>query len=97
MATTPEGRVKAAVKKLLASYPCYTHWPVTNGMGAPTLDCVGCYKGMYFAIETKAPGKKPTLRQEGTIDAIRGAKGKAFVIDGSEESMALLRTWLEEA
>lgn len=34
---TPEGKVKAAVKKLLKLYPdVYAHWPVQTGYGAPT-------------------------------------------------------------
>ena len=28
------------------------------------MDFLGCYRGRFFAIETKAPGKKPTLRQD---------------------------------
>lgn len=77
---TPEGKVKAKVKKVLKEYRAYQHWPVQAGYGAPTLDCVGCYNHLYFAIETKAPGKKPTPRQQLTIEEMEAAGAKVFVI-----------------
>ena len=91
--STPEGKVKALVKKVLVKYDAYWHMPVVNGMGAPSLDFICCIKGQYFAIETKAPGGKPTPRQEMTIAQIRDAGGKVFVTDGDT---CLLVTWLEE-
>tara|TARA_R110000868_G_C10645306_1_gene744468 strand:- start:217 stop:519 length:303 start_codon:yes stop_codon:yes gene_type:complete len=89
---TPEGKVKAVVKERLRCAGAYYHMPVQNGMGAPTLDIVGSHLGRYFAIETKAPGGKPTPRQEDTIDRIRISGGKVFVIDGSDFSE--LDKWL---
>lgn len=91
--STPEGKVKTAVKRALAKYRVFAHWPVQNGMGAPCLDCHGCCGGMYFAIETKAPGKKPTLRQEKTIDEILATGGVVFVISDAE-GVAQLEVWL---
>jgi hypothetical protein len=83
--TTPEGKVKALTKRLFKElqregYPLYYHMPVQNGMGAPTLDFVGCANGAFFAIETKAPGKNPTARQESTIKAMRDAGAEVFVV-----------------
>lgn len=88
---TPEGKVKAAVKKVLAKYgeELYAFWPVQNGMGSPTLDCIVCYRGKYIAIETKAPGKLPTPRQLITISKMEKAGAKVFVIDGSESCVGL--------
>lgn len=92
---TPEGRIKEKVKKILKASPqCYYHMPVQNGMGAPTLDFVGCSFGRYFAIETKAPGHKPTPRQEATIAAMRAAGAEVFVIDGNEGQYKWLVSWL---
>lgn len=95
---TPEGRVKAKVKALLAEYgeAIYSHWPVQHGMGAPTLDCNGCVRilprlAVRFDIETKAPGQKPTERQELTIARMRKAGSKVFVIDGD---LTELKRWL---
>lgn len=92
---TLETAVKAKVKKLLSKTPgMYFFMPVQNGMGAPTLDILGCYLGQYFAIETKAAGKLPTKRQEITISNMRNAGAKVFVIDGctDELTMWLLKT-----
>jgi hypothetical protein len=77
---TPEGKVKNKVKALLKKYDAYQHWPVQTGYGAACLDCHGCYKGLYYAVETKAPGKRPTPRQVISIEDIENAGGKVFVI-----------------
>lgn len=97
MANTPEGKVKKQVKSALLhlqskGYPVYYHMPVQNGMGKPTLDFVGCIGGKFFAIETKAPGKKPTERQESTILDMQRAGGNVFVYDGSNPEV--LAGWL---
>jgi len=82
MASTPEGKVKAKVKSMLAEFgmAVYSHWPVQNGMGKPTLDCIICAYGFYIAIETKVEGKNPTPRQQLTISEITLAKGLTFVV-----------------
>ena len=77
---TPEGKVKERVKRLLKKYDAYYHMPVMNGMGAPTLDFVCCLNGRYITIETKAPGGKPTKRQEITMNEVRQAGGFVFVV-----------------
>lgn len=92
---TPEGHVKNEVKKIFILHKprLYAHWPVQNGMGAPTLDCIGVVNSFAFAIETKAPGKKPTPRQQITIDQMREAGCKVFVIDGAP-GLTELSQWL---
>lgn len=93
---TPEGRVKDHVKAILKQFSpqLYYHFPVQNGMGEPTLDCVGSVNGRSFAIECKAPGKSMTPRQEQTALKMRAAGVKVFEIDGNLEDMAKLRHWL---
>lgn len=78
--STPEHKVKEKVKKLLRKYGVYWHCPVMNGMGSPTLDFVCCLNGRYITIETKAPGGKPTKRQEITMGEVRAAGGFVFVV-----------------
>ena len=95
MATTPEGRVKAAIKKVLSEFPHYGYWPVPAGYGESTLDYVGCINGSAFLIEAKAPGKKPTDRQKQIIGAARRAGARVFVIDNVESDvLAELCTFL---
>lgn len=90
---TPEGRVKVKVKKLLAQYGAYYHMPVQNGMGAPSLDFVGCYLGRFYAVETKAPGKQLTARQLITAEAMSNAGGWVFAVS-TDEDIVLFEKWL---
>jgi hypothetical protein len=76
-----EREVKIAVKAQLKALGAYHFWPVQMGLGDVTLDCLGCYQGIFFAIETKAPGQVPTAIQNHTIAKIHAAGGKVFVID----------------
>lgn len=90
---TPEGKVKEKVKEILKEYVnVYWHMPVQNGMGSPSLDFIICANGLYLAIETKAPGGKPTPRQGNTMKAIRKAGGTVMLIDGSDYTE--LTKWL---
>lgn len=97
MATTPEGRVKLKVRDLLADYAgMYSYWPVPSGYGKTSLDILGCYRGRFFSVETKAPGKKPTLRQTMEIQDIEAAMGKSFVIAGVDDPTLIeLKIWLD--
>ena len=82
MATTPEGKVKAKLKKHLDAMGIYHFSPFQAGMGrAGVPDIIGCYRGMFVAFECKAGKNKPTALQEREINAIRTAKGLAFVIN----------------
>lgn len=96
MANTPEGKVKKAVTKVLVEHlstrgGIYWFMPVPGGYGQSSLDYLGCANGRFFAIETKAPGKKPTPRQETMMDRIRAGGGRVFVIDGDTTE---LKGWL---
>ncbi len=85
MSTTPEGKVKRDVKRVLAKYnPLYEFWPVPNVYGASSLDCIVCFRGVFISIETKASGKKPTPRQDFMIEKMARAGGIVLVIDGPE-------------
>lgn len=95
--STPEAKTKSKVRQLLDEYAgVYAYWPVPTGYGKTTLDVLGCYRGRFFTIETKAPHKKPTGRQMSEIHNIERAMGKSFVIAG-EDSPVLeeLRAWLD--
>lgn len=90
---TPEGKVKVKVKNLLNAYGCYHFWPVQTGMGARTLDCLGCHNGRFFAIETKAPGKKMTEQQASIAERMEYSRCKVFVISNPDD-MSSLEAWL---
>ena len=79
---TPEGKVKARVKKVLAELGAYYTMPVTGGYGNSGVpDFVVCMEGRFYGIECKANGGKPTALQLKNHDDIRKAGGVALVID----------------
>lgn len=75
-----EERVKNRVKKLLTKYGASYFMPVQSGYGSTSLDFLACHKGRFLAVETKAPGKHLTNRQELIKDTIEAAGGRVFVI-----------------
>ena len=82
MALTPEGRVKARLKKHLDAMGIYNFSPVQNGMGRAGIpDIIGCYEGRFVAFECKAGKGKTTALQDRELAAIQTAKGLAFVIN----------------
>jgi hypothetical protein len=95
--STPEGKTKAKVRSILERYDgMYTYWPVPFGYGKTTLDVLGCYRGRFFSIETKAEGKKPTLRQTLELQNIGRAMGMTFVISGPDDpALKTLEMWLD--
>ena len=93
---TPEGKIKVRVRNLLNFYGAYYFQPVQMGYGAAGLDFHCMLTGaVAFFIETKAPGKKPTPRQQAMIEKLRYMGAVVFVID-TEVTLAELRGWLDE-
>jgi hypothetical protein len=94
---TPEGRIKKAVKDFLYAQgvsslarPCnpsygYYIMPVPAGIGSSTLDFIGCCRGVFFAIETKAPGGKLTARQKVIAEMILTGAGYVFIVFDIDE------------
>ena len=77
---TPEGKVKAEIKKVLADYNCWYFMPMMNGYGRSGIpDFVGCYKGQFFAVEAKAQDGKLTPNQEREAVAIHTAGGRVLL------------------
>lgn len=76
---TPEGYVKADVRKYLKSIGAYFFSNTTFGYGAsgqPDICC--CIKGRFVGLELKAPGKMPTAIQLARIKEIGKNGGFAF-------------------
>lgn len=84
---TPEGKVKAEVKKWLKEKGIWWYAPVQNGMGVVGIpDFICCWKGRFLAIETKAPGKLANVsaNQDRVLNEIQGHLGIAVVVDSVE-------------
>ena len=80
----PEAKLKDEVQVWLKSLGAYTCMVVPGGYGHQTLDFLCCIRGRFIGIETKAPGKVPTPRQEACMRAIRAAGGIALWGDNIE-------------
>lgn len=90
---TEEGRLKDRVKLYLNQLGASYHMPVPSGFGKQAVDflvCVPCWfnggrVGRFVAIETKAPGKKPTPRQNRYLEEVKRAAGIAFWCDSYDD------------
>lgn len=88
MATTPESKVKAAVRQWLKARKVWHFMPVSNGMGQMGIpDIIACYDGRFLAIETKAPGKRgnTTPLQKRQLQGIADSNGLAIVVDDATQ------------
>jgi pantoate kinase len=93
---TPEGKVKAKVKKTLLEIGAYYAMPIGTGFGnAGVPDFLVCVRGRFIGIECKANGGKPTALQLKNLADIEAAGGLAFIID--ENNVAELRNFLMES
>jgi len=79
---TPEAKVKKRVKEILNDVGAYYAMPVGTGFGNSGVpDFLVCKEGLFYGIECKANGGKPTALQLKHLDDIRKAGGIALVID----------------
>jgi hypothetical protein len=98
--TTPEGKVKKEIKRVLKAFNVHYDMPVNYGYGKKGVDfhcCVRAYPmgAVTFYIEAKEDGKEPTALQEAFLRDRREQQGaKTFVIDG-HEGITQLTEWLE--
>lgn len=82
MATTPEAKVKRAIKEALNAYGAYHCMPPANGYGRSGIpDILACYRGQFIAIEAKAGKNTTTALQDLELDKIRSAGGISLVIN----------------
>lgn len=96
MARGPEAVVKEAVKKVLKKNNIWFFMPVQMGMGTTGIpDFVCCWAGRFFAIETKAPGKRnnTNANQKRVLGEIGDAGGSWLVVDDVQQLEAYLDQW----
>jgi hypothetical protein len=81
MATTPEGRVKARLDKMLKAEGVWYYSPQAGPFGVAGIpDRVAIVAGQFVGIECKADKtKKPTALQAKCMGDIERAGGKCFV------------------
>jgi hypothetical protein len=111
MSKTPEGGVKDLTKKFLVArglcpskdavkvQPHHTGWfhmpvPAFHGVMGQN-DLHGHYRGYYFGIETKVPGKDPTPLQAHQIKAINITGAVSFVVR-CEADLLAVEEWMNK-
>jgi len=95
MGMTPEGRVKAEIKKILNedAPQVWYYMPVQTGYGRAGIpDFIICAWGRFLAVEAKAGKGKVTAHQQRELARIVAAHGGALVIN--ETNLGVLRETL---
>ena len=82
-----EKDIAAAIMLRLKAEPACFAWKEHGGMygtaGLPDIVC--CLDGRFFAFEVKTPSGQLTKLQEHTLERIRAAGGRAFVVRSVED------------
>jgi hypothetical protein len=90
---TPEGKVKAEIKKVLHQHGAWYYMPIQNGMGVTGIpDFIVCLHGRFLGIECKAPGKEHTVtaNQQKQLSGIAAAQGYSCVATSGDQ----VESWL---
>jgi hypothetical protein len=87
----PEAVIQRAVLAWLQCQPgCWAvKFPGVLQRGVP--DILGVYRGVFFALEVKRPGQKPTALQLAILGQIRGAGGRTAVVTSIPDVQVFLR------
>ena len=85
-----EGRLKLEVDAYLKSIDAFFWKPVVTAYSARAVDYVGCYKGRFFCIETKAGKNKATPMQQDFIRRVEASGGWACVAYDVETVRAMI-------
>ena len=95
MGFTPEGKIKARVRRMLEINKVYHFMPATGGYGRSGVpDIVGCANGYFFGVECKADAnKKLTHLQQRELDNIENCGGYAFVVC-DDWTLRTLESWI---
>jgi hypothetical protein len=81
MAQTPESKVKASIKKILAKHSVYYVMPIGSGYGnAGVPDFICNVNGKFLAIEAKAGTGQLTALQEKNLRVINESNGVGIVV-----------------
>lgn len=88
MASTPEAKVKAEIRKILDKHGVLYSMPIGSPYGTSNMcDFICCVPtesgvGQYMEIEAKAtPRNKPSVRQADKLEQVRKAGGVAVVVN----------------
>lgn len=99
MATTPEGKIKRKLDKMLKAHGVWMYSPQAGPFGRAGIpDRIAIVAGRFVGIECKADKtKKPTPLQVKAMDDIEAAGGKCFLVYDDEtidEVQEFIRKWM---
>lgn len=82
MATTPEGKIKGALDKMLKRHGVWYFSPQSGPFGRAGIpDRIAIVRGQFVGIECKSDAsKKPTALQVQCMNQIEQAGGKSFLV-----------------
>ena len=97
MATTPEGKIKARLDKMLKELGVWFFSPQAGPFGKAGIpDRIAVVNGIFVGIECRAnKSKKPTALQMKCLKDIANAGGKSFVVYDNE-TIEEVRTYIGE-
>ena len=88
--STPEGKVKTQLVKMLKEMKVWYFFPANNGFGKSGLpDVIICWYGRFIGVEVKSPKGKPTELQLRCGEDIQGAGGVWRVVRNDDDIRAL--------
>lgn len=92
---TPEGRIKAALDKMLKAEGVWFYPPQAGPFGGAGIpDRVAVVGGLFLGVECKSDAsKKPTALQLKVMADIEKAGGKCFVVY-DKETIEQVREWI---
>jgi len=88
-------RIKKALNKEFPKSVWYKiHGSPHQEKGIP--DLIGCYKGKFFALEVKVPGKEDntTKYQEYQLKRVKEAGGTSSVVSSPQQAINLIKKFL---
>jgi len=87
-----EQQIQKKITNLLEAEGCYVV-KVVSATKAGVPDILGCYEGMFFAIEVKTPSTVNNVSklQDYNLDKIRLCGGNSMVADSTEGIVEFLR------
>ena len=88
--STPEGKVKTQLVKMLKEMKVWYFFPANNGFGKSGLpDVIICWYGRFIGVEVKSPKCRPTVLQWQCGTAIQEAGGVWRVVRNDDDIRAL--------
>ena len=94
--STPEKKVKEAIKRILDTHEVYYFMPTTGGYGRSGIpDFICCIKGRFLAVEAKAIGGTLTALQQREMLKIEAAGGIPMLVNEKNlDQLELTVKWL---